>query len=69
MLFVVNVICKKNELLRKVLERYCLKICEKKEDFIFVFNSLKLREDKTVQELGLINGSIILVIDKTWVGG
>ena len=41
---------------------YCIKTGEKREDLIFIYNSIKLNENKTAQELRLINGSLIYVI-------
>ena len=68
--FNLTVLCKENELLSEVLKRYCHKTIQKKEDLIFLYNSQKLREDKTVQELGLFNGSSILVITyENMIGG
>ena len=61
---------KDDELVKTVLDRYCFKTNENKEDLLFLFNSLKVKEDVTVHNLGLVNKSIILVIDhKPMKGG
>ena len=68
--FIIKIICTDNELVKDVLDRYCFKTNEKKEDLLFLFNSLKVKENVSVHNLGLVNMSIILVIDhKPMKGG
>ena len=64
------IFCKNNELLSEVVKRYCHKSLQKREDLLFLFNCNILREDRTVQELNLLNDSKILVLDnKPMYGG
>ena len=59
--FILRIDCRKNELVKDVIDRYLSKTNEKKEDLLFIFNSKKINENKTVQELGLLNNSRIFV--------
>ena len=68
--FKIKIICKYNELVKDVLDRYCFKTNEKKEDLLFLFNSVNLKENITVKKAGMINMSKVLVIDhKIMEGG
>ena len=68
--FKITVICKGDELVNDVIQRYCFKTNEKKEDLLFLFNSKQLDIKKTVDQSKLLKGSLILVVDvKPMVGG
>ena len=68
--FKIKIICKYNELVRDVLNRYCFKTNEKKKNLLFLYNSVNLKEDITVQNAGMLNMSKVLVIDhKIMEGG
>ena len=68
--FTIKIICKSDELVKDVLERYCFKTNENKTDLLFLFNTKELKEDITIQNAGIINMSIIFVIDaKGIIGG
>ena len=70
--FRIKIICKYDELVKDILDRYCFKTNEKKDDLLFLYNSANLQKKNliTVQSAGLINMSIILVIGtKQLIGG
>ena len=68
--FRITIQCKGNELVSDVIQRYCFKTNEKKEDLLFLFNSKQLDTKKTVEQSALLKGSLILVVDvKPMVGG
>ena len=68
--FKIRIICKYDELVKDVIDRYCFKTNEKKEELLFLFNSKKMKENETVQNARLMNMSRILVIDtKQLIGG
>ena len=61
--------CKKNELLKDVIKRYCSKIKVNENELIFLYDCHQLVKEKTVDEFGLINGSIILVVNAKGMKG
>ena len=67
--FELTILCKKNELFSEVIKRFCSRTMLKREYLLFSYNSILFKKDKTVQELGLLNGSVILVIDKEPIVG
>ena len=68
--FKITVICKGDELVNDVIQRYCFKTNEKKEDLLFLYDSKQLDIKNTVEQTKLLAGSLILVVDvKPMVGG
>jgi len=71
--FKIKIICKFNDLIKDVLNRYCFKTNEIKENLLFLYNSVNLNDKKfeniTVQNAGIINMSRILVIDPRQMDG
>ena len=68
--FIIKIVCKYDDLVNDVLNRYCLKTCERRDDLLFLYNSVNLKQNITVQNAGIINMSRILVIDtKQLIGG
>ena len=67
--FTIKIICKYDELVKDVFDRYCFKTNEKKKDLLFFFNSLQLKENLTVRESGLTNTSIVFVINASGIRG
>jgi len=59
----IKIICKEDELLKDVIDRYCFKTNENKKDLLFLYNSKKIDENKTVHNVGLNNTSIIYVVN------
>ena len=68
--FQITIVCNRNELVSDVIQRYCFKTNEKKEDLLFLYDSKQLDIKKTVEQSNLLKGSLILVVDvKPMVGG
>ena len=67
--FTIKIICKYDELVKDVIDRYCFKTNEKKRDLLFFFNSEKLKENITVRNATLINMSVIFVINARGIEG
>ena len=67
--FKITIMCLKNELLSEVVNRYCNKTLEKKENLLFLFNNKQLKLNRTLMEENLLNGSIIYVIDSSGMKG
>jgi len=53
-----------------VINRYCFKTNEDKDDLLFLYNSKKLNESLTVHNAGLNNTSIVYVVNfkNTFIG-
>ena len=70
--FKISIPCRYDDLVNDVLDRYCFKINEKKEDLLFLFASKDLQKvfgNQTVQKAGLTSTSIVLVIDARLMKG
>ena len=68
--FEIRIICKDDELVGDIIDRYCFKTNEDKKDLLFLYNSKKLDESQTVKSAGLNSTSIIFVVDfKNTFGG
>ena len=71
--FTIKIICKIDELVKNVLDRYCFKTMETKirKDLLFFFNSIQLNknENKTLEQVGIQNMSRIYVIDGSGIVG
>ena len=61
--FEIRIICKDDELVGDIIDRYCFKTNENKKDLLFLYNSKKLDESQTVQSAQLNSTSIIYVVD------
>jgi len=60
--FVIKIVCKEDELVEDIINRYCFKTNQKKENLLFLYNSKKLVENQTILEAKLNSGSIIFVV-------
>ena len=60
--------CLTSEKIEDVKRRYFAKMCKRDEGEVFVFNTQKLENGKTIADYGLKNGSKILVIGKEVIG-
>ena len=68
--FIIKIICKEDELVKDIIDRYCFKTDQKKEDLLFLYNSKKLDENQTILEAKLNSTSIIMVVNiKNIYGG
>ena len=57
-----GVICKYNDLVKDVIDKYLLKTNQKKENLLFIFNAHNINESfRTVLEQGICNGYVIRV--------
>ena len=61
--FKITIICKKNEKVKDIINRYCFKTQENKDNLLFFFNGRQLGKERTVEMEGLLNNSIIFVIN------
>ena len=61
--FIIKIICKEDELVKDIIDRYCFKTDQKKEDLLFLYDSKKLDENQTILEARLNSGSIIYVVN------
>ena len=64
--FKITIICSPNDKIGDVIEKYLNKSLEKKKDVVFLFNATELGNisNQTVNSIGLIHQSIIMVVNK-----
>ena len=64
--FQITIVCSPNDTIGHVIDKYLTKSMEKKNDVIFLFNATQLEKipNRTVNSLGLIHQSKIMVVNK-----
>ena len=70
--FQITIICSPNDKIGDVIEKYLNKSLENKKDVVFLFNATELGKisNQTVNSIGLIHQSIIMVVNKkNFIGG
>ena len=56
--------CKSDDKMEDIINRFCNKVHENKNDYKFIFNANVVLMDSTAEEIGLTNNSIIFVLKK-----
>ena len=59
----LKISCKSSEKISDIIEKYKKATSDKSSNLKFIFNAKKLNENFTVSESGLVDGSVIYIIN------
>ena len=64
--FKITLLCTKSDTINQMIDKYCEKTFEKKENLLFLCNSANLGQypNRTIDNAGLLNNSMIMVVNK-----
>ena len=64
--FKITLLCSKSDTINQMIDKYCEKTFEKKENLLFLCNSANLGQypNRTIDNAGLLNNSMIMVVNK-----
>ena len=64
--FKITLLCSKSDTINQMIDKYCEKTFEKKENLLFLCNSANLGQypNRTIDNYGLLNNSMIMVVNK-----
>jgi hypothetical protein len=64
--FKITLLCTKSDTINQMIDKYCEKTFEKKENLLFLCNSANLGQypNRTIDNYGLLNNSMIMVVNK-----
>ena len=60
----IQIMCKSNEKMKSVIQKFLAKCGFGNNNYIYIFNAKKINENLTVEESGLCDNGVISVIDK-----
>ena len=72
--FKITIICSPNDKVKDVIDNFCHKSMEKKDELLFIFNAEKISDNnnklnRTIASFGIINQSQIMVVNKQRMKG
>ena len=64
--FKITLLCSKSDTINQMIDKYCEKTFEKKENLLFLCNSANLGQypNRTIDNAALLNNSMIMVVNK-----